>query len=142
MPGLFRFGFRRHGQRASLRVGDDMSAARPTTIDAYIATFPDAVRPILEAIRKTIRAAAPDASEAISYGIATYRLAGRPLIYFAGWKAYASIYPLPAAPALERELAPYRHGAGTARFPFNQTIPHRLITHLVEARRAELQNER
>lgn len=116
-----------------------MSTAKPATVDAYIAAFPDAVRPILEAVRRTIRAAAPDAAESMSYGIATYRLGGHPLIYFGGWKSYVSVYPLPVGPALDAALAPYRHGAGTARFPFDAEIPHPLIARIVNARRAELE---
>lgn len=114
-----------------------MSPAKPTTVDAYIAAFPDAVRPILEAVRQTIRAAAPDAVEAVSYGIATYQLDGHPLVYFGGWKSYVSVYPLPAPPVLEADMAPYRHGAGTVRFPFDAPIPHDLIARIVRARRAE-----
>lgn len=114
-----------------------MSSAKPTAVDAYIAAFPDAVRPILEAVRKTIRAAAPDAVEAVSYGIAAYRLDGHPLVYFGGWKSYVSVYPLPEPPVLEAEMAPYRHGPGTVRFPFDEPIPHDLIARIVKARRAE-----
>lgn len=116
--------------------------AKPTTIDAYIATFPDPVRPILETIRQTIRTAAPDATEGMSYGIAAYKLNDRVLIYFAGWKAHVAVYPLPRPPTLERDLAPYRHGAGTARFALDEEIPVGLIARMVEARRAELQSGR
>ncbi|MCW5718624.1 MAG: DUF1801 domain-containing protein [Bauldia sp.] len=114
-----------------------MSNAKPATVDAYIAAFPEPVRKILEAVRATIRAAAPDAVEAMSYGIATYRLDGHPLVYFGGWKTYVSVYPLPEPPALEADMAPYRHGAGTVRFPFNAPVPHDLIARIVKARRAD-----
>ncbi len=63
------------------------------TIDAYIAAQPKAVRPVLLQLRAMIRKALPEAEEAISYGIPAFKLGGRPLIYFAGWKAHVSLYP-------------------------------------------------
>ncbi len=66
------------------------------TIDDYIASFPEDVQTILGEVRRTIREAAPDAVESISYQIPTYKLKGQALIYFAGWKHHISIYPLPS----------------------------------------------
>jgi len=65
------------------------------SIDEYIATFPKDVQKILEELRATIKAAAPDAEETISYNIPTFTLHGTYLIYFAGWKNHISMYPIP-----------------------------------------------
>jgi uncharacterized protein YdhG (YjbR/CyaY superfamily) len=66
------------------------------TIDEYIKTFPEDVQIILEKIRQTIRKAAPEAVEAISYGIPTFKLNGRYLVYFAAWKNHIGFYPMPS----------------------------------------------
>ena len=65
---------------------------KPTTIDDYIATFPEDVQGRLQLIRLKIRALAPDATETISYGIPTFKLNKSPLVYFAGWKDHISLY--------------------------------------------------
>lgn len=118
-------------------------------IDAYIASFPVDVRPILGKIRTTIRNAVPDAVESISYGIPTFKRNGNYLIYFAGFKQHVSIYPiLSECPGFEDELAPYRSGRGTAKFPIAQPIPYPLITKIVafmaeeNARRTAEKSER
>jgi uncharacterized protein YdhG (YjbR/CyaY superfamily) len=98
------------------------------TIDDYIASFPDDVRPTLEAVRRTMREAAPGTDEAISYGIPTFKLNGRYVAYFSGWKNHLSVYPIPSGdPDLAAELAPYQAGAGTLRFPYAKPIPLELI---------------
>ncbi|MGH2930556.1 MAG: iron chaperone, partial [Solirubrobacteraceae bacterium] len=98
----------------------------------YIGSFPADVQTILERVRRTIRSAAPDAEETISYQMPTFTLAGGARIYVAAWKDHVSLYPLPAGgEALERELAPYRAAKSTARFPLRQPIPYELIERLV-----------
>lgn len=102
-------------------------------IDAYVAGFPADVRQVLEKIRAIIRKAAPDAHESISYGIPTFKRHGGYLIYFAGFKQHVSIYPvLSECPGFEDELAPYRSGRGTAKFPIGEPIPYPLIRKIVE----------
>jgi uncharacterized protein YdhG (YjbR/CyaY superfamily) len=102
-----------------------------TTIDEYIATFPAEVQPILEQVRQTIRAAAPEAQESISYQIAAFKLRGHALIYFAGYKKHIGVYPVPLdAPEFKEELAPYASGKATAQFPLNKPIPLELIHRL------------
>ena len=107
----------------------------PRTIDEYIAGFPDEVREILETVRTTIREAAPDAEEAISYQIPTFKLNGRPLVYFAGYKKHVGLYPVPVGNAeFGGDLSPYQSGKGTAKFPLNRPIPYDLISRIVEFR--------
>lgn len=106
--------------------------AQFTTIDKYIASFPADVQVILAQVRRTILDVVPDAGEMISYQIPTVTLGGKHLVYFAGWKNHISVYPLPAAdPDLERDLAPYLSGKGTARFPLRRPVPYDLIRRLV-----------
>jgi uncharacterized protein YdhG (YjbR/CyaY superfamily) len=104
------------------------------TVDEYIASFPPAVQTTLQAVRAAMRTAAPGTEEAISYGIPTFTLDGRYLIYFAGWKQHVSIYPIPEGDdALQRELEPYKAAKGTLRFPLDRPMPLDLIERLTAA---------
>jgi uncharacterized protein YdhG (YjbR/CyaY superfamily) len=103
-------------------------AAKPTTIDDYIASFPADVQAILQEVRRIIRNAVPAADETISYGIPTFTFDGRYLVYFAGWKRHISVYPVPTGDAtFEREIDPFRAGKGTLKFPLDKPIPYDLI---------------
>src|SRR5689334_6796235 len=91
------------------------------SVDAYFAAQPEATRAALALVRGAIRKALPGAEEAISYQIPTFKLEGRPVIYFAGWKQHHSLYPASAAlvEAFANELAPYEISKGTIRFPLS-----------------------
>jgi uncharacterized protein YdhG (YjbR/CyaY superfamily) len=103
------------------------------SVDDYISSFPPQVQTVLQEARKTIHAAAPDAQESISYAIPTFNIAGRPVVYLAGWKKHISIYPIPELDeTLEPLVTPYLSGKGTARFPLGKPIPYELITRLVD----------
>ncbi|MBF6164971.1 DUF1801 domain-containing protein [Streptomyces gardneri] len=109
-------------------------ADKPTTVEAYLAAFPSDVREVLDEIRRTIQTALPDASQAISYGIPTFKLHGRNIVHFAGWQHHISLYPIPDGdPALERELEPYRAGKGTLRFRLGEPVPYDLIARIATA---------
>lgn len=111
------------------------AGAAPASIDAYIAAFPADVQPILQQIRAAIRDAAPDAEETISYGIPTFTLRGRHLIYFAGYRKHVAVYPAPVAnPEFAADMAVYGSGKGTAQFPRDKPIPLDLIRRIVELR--------
>ena len=101
------------------------------TVDDYIGSYPEEVRIILTAVRRTIHAVIPAAEETISYQIPTFVLDGKHLVYFAGWQHHLSIYPVPADAALAAELAPYRVGRGTLKFPLTAPIPYELIARVV-----------
>lgn len=106
----------------------------PQDIDAYIAGFPKDVQEVLERIRRTIRKAAPDAEEKISYQMPTFFLKGN-LIHFAAYKKHIGLYPAPRARAtFKRELSAYEGGKGTVRFPLNKPIPFALIGKIVKFR--------
>jgi uncharacterized protein YdhG (YjbR/CyaY superfamily) len=103
--------------------------AKFETVDAYIASFPPDVHASLEAVREAIRDAAPGTTETISYDIPTFTLNGKNVVYFAGWKHHISLYPTPPTdPSLDREIAPYRAGKGTLRFPIDEPIPVDLVS--------------
>ncbi len=103
-------------------------ADTPATIDAYIETFPEEVQTILREVRRRIGKAVPAADETISYGIPTFTLEGRYLVYFAGWKHHISVYPIPTGDAtFDHEVEPYVAGKGTLKFPLTEPIPYNLI---------------
>jgi uncharacterized protein YdhG (YjbR/CyaY superfamily) len=106
-----------------------------TSIDQYIGTFPEEVQNILEEIRTTIKAIAPDAKEKISYQIPCFELNGRNLIHFAGWNRHISMYPVPTGDeAFEKKIAKYVAGRGTLKFPLDEPIPLELIGEVVKFR--------
>lgn len=106
-----------------------------TSIDAYIASFPEDIQKILKELRATVKAAAPDAGETISYGIPTFTLNGTYLIYFAGWKNHISIYPIPTGTeAFNKQVSQYVEGKGTLKFPLDKPLPLKLITRIVKLR--------
>ena len=108
-------------------------APRFTSIDDYIASFPKETQPALAAVRRTIREAAQHADEKISYGMATFTVDGRPLIYFAGWKNHVGVYPVPTGDQeFERAIGPYRHAKDTARFPLTRPVPLDLVAQITE----------
>jgi uncharacterized protein YdhG (YjbR/CyaY superfamily) len=108
------------------------------SIDEYIAEFPPETRSVLEHMRALIKESAPDATETISYAMPTFDLNGHHLVHFAGFKRHVGFYPIPSAiVAFSDELAPYRSGKGSARFPLDQPLPEDLIRRIVEFRVAE-----
>jgi uncharacterized protein YdhG (YjbR/CyaY superfamily) len=106
------------------------------TIDEYIATFPKEVQDVLEKIRSAIRESAPEAEEAISYGIPAFRLNGsRGSVYFAGWKNHIGFYPTPSGiEAFKKELAPFKQEKGSVQFPLDKPIPYDLVKKIVRYR--------
>lgn len=108
-----------------------------TTIDAYIASFPEGIQQILQKIRTVIHESAPDATEAIRYGLATFQLNGN-LVHFGAFKDHIGFYPAPRGiEAFKAELAPYRGGKGTIQFPLGTPIPFDLIKKVVRFRAEE-----
>lgn|SRR5262249_59132868 len=106
----------------------------PGTIEDYIASFPPDVRSILERIRLTIREAAPQAEEKISYKMPAFTLDGD-LIYFAAFKEHIGIYPpVQGDEKLDKELSRYRGEKGNLKFPLDEPIPYELIRRVVRFR--------
>lgn len=123
--------------KSSSRNFDEKMGKVAPDVDAYIAGFPPGIRARLEKVRATIRKAAPQAEEGISYRIAGYRLEGI-LIYFAGFARHIGMYPAPRGSAEFRdELAQYGGGKGTVQFPHDEPLPLDLIRRIVKYRATE-----
>jgi uncharacterized protein YdhG (YjbR/CyaY superfamily) len=111
------------------------------TVDAYMFSQPEATRRVLQRVRISIQKALPGVEEVISYQIPAYKLHGRTVLYFAGWKQHYSLYPATARiiAALHDELAPYEYnGKGTIRFPLTGPVPTELIAHIAKLRAKEV----
>lgn len=103
-------------------------------IDGYIADFPKETQELLTQVRTTIRKAAPDAKEKISYGMPTFTLNGN-LVYFAAYKNHIGFYPVPSGiEAFKKELSVYKGAKGSVQFPIDQPIPYDLISKIVKFR--------
>ncbi len=114
-----------------------MEPKKPVTIDEYIAAFPQDVQARLQEIRETIRAAAPEATEAIKYGIPTFVQHGN-LVHFGAYKYHIGFYPAPSGlEAFKEKLAAYPGSKGTVQFPFDQPLPLDLVRDIVEFRLQE-----
>jgi uncharacterized protein YdhG (YjbR/CyaY superfamily) len=108
-----------------------METGKPETIDEYNAGFPPEKRAILEKIRATIREAAPDAKEVISYRMPTFTQNGV-LVHYAAFKNHIGLYPPVSGDVeLEAALAPYAGEKGNLRFPLDRPIPYDLIGRVV-----------
>jgi uncharacterized protein YdhG (YjbR/CyaY superfamily) len=106
----------------------------PTNIDEYIAGFPRDVRVTLQRIRLTIKKAAPDAQETISYQMPTFKLHGT-LISFAAFSKHIGLYPAPSgSERFNRELSAFRASKSTVRFPLDKPVPYGLIARIVKLR--------
>ena len=118
--------------------GDPM-AKRFDTIDDYIKSLPTNVQQIVESIRQTVRAAAPDSVETIAYQMPTFKWKGKSLIHFGAWKAHIGLYPIPAgSAAFEKKLSKYTTGKGTVRFLIREPIPHDIVRAMVTLRMKEI----
>lgn len=108
------------------------------TIDEYIKTFPKNVQRILEKLRQTIREAAPESAETISYQMPTFKLNGRFLVSFAAWQHHIGLYPIPSGTeAFKKEISKYRGAKSTVRFPIEEPVPYDVVAQLVRFRMKE-----
>jgi uncharacterized protein YdhG (YjbR/CyaY superfamily) len=110
------------------------------SVDEYIASHTEAVQRVLKRVRSAVRKAVPGAEEMLSYKIPTYKLNGRPVLYFAAWKQHYSVYPSNThlVAAFTDELAPYEVSKGTIRFPLSEPVPVKLIESIARFRAKEV----
>ena len=107
---------------------------RYKTVDEYIAAFPENVQGVLQKLRQTVREAAPEAVEVISYGMPAYRQNGV-LVWFAAHKNHIGFYPYAATiEAFRKQLAKYETSKGTIKFPLDQPVPFELVGEMVKFR--------
>jgi uncharacterized protein YdhG (YjbR/CyaY superfamily) len=107
------------------------------SIDEYITAFPAETQKILQEVRATIKAAAPEAQEKISYQMPAFTLNGN-LVYFAAFKNHIGFYPTPTGvEAFAQDLACYKGAKGSVQFPLDRPMPVDLITKIVKYRAAE-----
>jgi uncharacterized protein YdhG (YjbR/CyaY superfamily) len=109
------------------------------TVDAYMAALPEDRRAAMEGLRRTIRAAAPAATEAISYNMPAFRLDGRFFVSYEAFKRHYSLFPWTdeMVEELGDEVRPYAVGKGTLRFPVDEPIPLDLVRRIIEIRLRE-----
>ncbi len=109
---------------------------KPSSVDEYIAALPEGPRAALKKLQKTIKAAAPQATETISYQMPTLKLDGRFLVSYAAFKNHCSLFPWTETMVEEfgDELQPYLSGKGTLRFTVDAPMPATLVRKIVKER--------
>jgi uncharacterized protein YdhG (YjbR/CyaY superfamily) len=119
-----------------------MEAKNYKNTEEYILQFPKDVQIILKKIRETVLKTTPNAIESISYGMPAFKLLGKPLVYFAGYKNHVGFYALPSGnEAFQKELANYKTGKGSIQFPLDKEMPWKLIEEIVKFRAKEIQQK-
>ena len=111
----------------------------PASVEAYLAALPDDQRIVMEHLRGIIRAAAPETTEQISYGMPTFKTHGRFLVSYAAFKRHFSLFPASQAviDALGDEITPYHTGKGTIQFTAERPLRADLVTRLIRVRLEE-----
>ena len=109
-----------------------MSSSTFSNTDEYIAMFPAETQAALELVRATIKKAAPDAEEVISYQMPAYKLNGM-LVYFAGYKQHIGFYPTAIGiESFKDKIGQFKWSKGAIQFPLNEPMPLELITEIVK----------
>jgi len=107
-----------------------MNPHKPSNIDEYLSAFPKETLELLEQVRSTIRQAAPEAVECISYGMPAFKFHGI-LVYFAGYQNHIGFYPTRSGiAAFQKEISGYKNSKGTVQFPLNKPLPFDLISRM------------
>ncbi len=113
-----------------------------TTVDKYISSYPKDVQIIMEKIRHIIKDVIPNIEEEISYGMPSYRLNGKYLMYFAAWKNHFGLYPNPSNNSIiKKELKDYKQSKGAIQFPYDRPFPYDLLKKILKYRVEEIKKE-
>ena len=106
-----------------------------TAVTDYIESFPEETRVLLNQFRDLLFKLAPDAEEKISYGMPGYKLYGKPLVYFAGYKNHIGFYATPTGyEKFSEKLSAYKQGRGSVQFPLDKPIPWELVADIIRFR--------
>jgi len=104
---------------------------KPTSVDEYIAAFPETVQNLLHTLRATIINTAPEAEEVISYSMPAYKQNGM-LLFFAAFKNHIGFYPMSSGiEAFKEEISCYKNAKGSVQFPLDKPLPLSLIKRIV-----------
>ena len=111
------------------------------TVDEYLAVVPEPARTTLEKMRATIRSAAPEATEKISYGMPTFKYRGKGLVGIAAFKKHCSLFPMSGAVIenFKNELEGFHTSKGTLQFPLDKPLSAALMKKIIKARMAEIE---
>jgi uncharacterized protein YdhG (YjbR/CyaY superfamily) len=110
---------------------------KPKDVDAYIHGFPEKIQKLLDQVRTTIRDAAPEAEEVISYGMPAFKMNGI-LVWYAAFSKHIGFYPMASGIlAFQKELSSYKGAKGSVQFPLHKPLPLELISEIVKYRLAE-----
>jgi uncharacterized protein YdhG (YjbR/CyaY superfamily) len=108
-------------------------------VDNYIQQFDGVVRERLEQFRELVRAEAPEATESFTYGLVGYKLNGKPLVYFGGFKSHIGFYATPNGhEAFKEDFLKYKQGKGSVQFPLDQPLPVDLIKRVIAYRKTQI----
>jgi len=114
-----------------------ISKTKFATVDDYFSTQPPRAKAMLQELRRTIRRAAPQAEELISYNMPAFKLRGM-LVWYAAYKEHIGFYPRPSAiEAFKKELSVYKGAKGTIQFPIDKPLPLNLVIKIVKYRLKE-----
>ncbi len=110
--------------------------ATANEVDVYISQFDGEVKARLLQIRDIVRKEVPDAHESMSYGLVGYKLNGKPLVYFGGFKQHVGFYATPNGhEAFAKEFSTYKQGKGSVQFPLDRPLPIELIKRVIAYRK-------
>jgi uncharacterized protein YdhG (YjbR/CyaY superfamily) len=108
------------------------SIIKSKAVTEYIALQPKNVQAILKKVRTLIQRVVPQAEEGMAYGMPGYKIYGKPLVYFAGWKTHIGFYATPSGnKAFAKELSAYEGAKGSVKFSLDEPIPYTLIKKIV-----------
>ena len=120
----------------------EVASIKFKTVDDYISSLPANKKKLLKELRKTVKTAAPEAEEVISYNMPALKLHGM-LVFYAAWQEHIGFYGTSSSllDTFKNELVPYKQSKGTIQFPLNEPLPLSLITKMIHYRVKENQQK-